>query len=229
MLSRMWEKMREEMKEFAEDKMAVSVKPADWSSLAKQVASFICDICGVTFVAENEQILQGAFTKVERSGLHVVRTKNGFFKDTCTIANANYRDLKIWIEHPTSRGPLIVEVQMQLKKFADEKRWMHLPYTIRRGSYDWPHVTEMLKAHEREYARIGLRAAMDTEVLICVRRAVRVAQVAGLDESEIREANVFVEKLIEDTKQKLQEAVQSEHYGSLLAAVSYADGIGLEC
>jgi len=51
---------------------------------------------------------------------------------------------------------MLVELQLHLDRFHEEKHFMHLPYEVFRGSLDWPHLAERIerlrKATEAEIA-----------------------------------------------------------------------------
>jgi len=98
-------------------------------------AAFICDINGITMVAETPEELRALYGKLVAT-FRLLRTKNTYLASTST----DYRDVKLFLGVNTDVGELVVEAQLILAEGFREKRWMHLPYTFIRGDLDWPYI-----------------------------------------------------------------------------------------
>jgi hypothetical protein len=121
---------------------------------------FVCGILGATCVLDSSVQMKQVWEQLRRlegeNGF--VLARQFFFLARDAISASGYRDVKCFIAMPVFEEPqepqgprgarslpgeeasLIVELQLILREFYEEKEWMHVPYEIRRGSFDWPHL-----------------------------------------------------------------------------------------
>eukprot|EP00927_Polykrikos_kofoidii_P022897 TRINITY_DN21239_c0_g3_i1.p1 TRINITY_DN21239_c0_g3~~TRINITY_DN21239_c0_g3_i1.p1 ORF type:complete len:959 (+),score=254.44 TRINITY_DN21239_c0_g3_i1:276-2879(+) len=183
-------------------------------TVVRMSGNFICDISGCSFIAKDAQELKAAYENLirPRPKMTCVRVKNGFAK--CLPGQGVYRDLKVWMEMETPEGPLIAEVQLHLKQFYEQKSWTHLPYVVRRGSYDWQHLRAKLTAAlddvARKNARVGLKNAMHHKDMLMLRDAIAVARACHLDEALVASATKLLSDLEAQNKEfaKLREELR---------------------
>jgi len=186
-------------------------------TLVRQGVHFVCDINACTYVAKTPEELWEVCNSLESSTMVVARVKNGFGRNA--EIDSAYRDLKIWLEHEAACGPLLIEVQLHLQSFFVEKKWMHLAYEVRRGSFDWPHVTASLTNDMKEQLE-RLAACSEGADPEALRDAIRKARCQGLPDADLREADARLEQL--EAARALQEAMGSRCLKALGAALTRA-------
>lgn len=142
-----------------EESCAGDTEPELAKNFLMTSSTFVLDILGSTFIADSTSELVEVYerlTKIKRIGNHskgvaelvgVPGVFNGFASDF--QPKGGYRDIKLWIEvrcpsnepHGAQQS-LLVETQLLLRGLFDEKHWSHLPYELRRGSFDWGHLKD---------------------------------------------------------------------------------------
>lgn len=166
---RMWEKTLWWIKKIHEHHKgldATALKRA-----VRQAPSLISDVNGCEFVADVAE-LQNAHERLSKSpDVEILQTYNKYLSDV-ERPPANYRDLKLLVAVSTEKGSrtgggalhlsnegtrprLVVETQFHVKSFYAEKKWMHLPYELVRGSLDWPEEEEQPPLVGRKSSRKG--------------------------------------------------------------------------
>lgn len=196
-------------------------RPMD--ALTREAAGFICDINGCTFVADTVFEIRNALKRLQCCGLTIARIKNGFSKDHSPMASANYRDLKVWVECTSEQGPMLVEVQFLLRAFYKEKKWMHLAYEVRRGSFDWPHVHEISGAMAREDAAAALEVAIAGGKVMELRVAMFTAIITGVAPEQIELAKKRAAEVTRAWRSQLSRAMQERDHRSLARAIARSD------
>eukprot|EP00931_Biecheleriopsis_adriatica_P030098 TRINITY_DN17764_c0_g1_i2.p1 TRINITY_DN17764_c0_g1~~TRINITY_DN17764_c0_g1_i2.p1 ORF type:complete len:1556 (+),score=272.74 TRINITY_DN17764_c0_g1_i2:601-4668(+) len=150
-------RMLEKLNKFAMDICKRSHQSAeDCSQALRQAAGLITDINGATAVFASASQLHNAYEHMlacHREGsMCLLRTGNGFEK-TWLPPLPHYRDMKLMVacklpdEMPgvPKDAMTLLELQLHLAKFYGRKAWMHLPFEVGRGSFDWSHIQELIQ------------------------------------------------------------------------------------
>eukprot|EP00746_Dinoflagellata_sp_MGD_P147825 gnl/MRDRNA2_/MRDRNA2_80137_c1_seq1.p1 gnl/MRDRNA2_/MRDRNA2_80137_c1~~gnl/MRDRNA2_/MRDRNA2_80137_c1_seq1.p1 ORF type:complete len:1291 (+),score=291.04 gnl/MRDRNA2_/MRDRNA2_80137_c1_seq1:319-3873(+) len=135
-LQELWPEFLKKFEELEREGQLSLFDMAKAKMMLRQAASFITDINGCTFIATTLEDVKHAVEGFQKSGC-LRRMKNGFH--TKSKVHSGYRDIKLIVESECG-VQLIVEVQILLESFYKRKKFMHLPYEIFRGSFDWFHL-----------------------------------------------------------------------------------------
>lgn len=139
------------------DSSAADRRPDLAKSFLMTSSTLVLDILGSTFIADSTAELVEVYERlinikgVGNQSASVVKCVgvqgvfNGFAPDW--HPTGGYRDIKLWIEVqcPSTKPhcaqqSVLVEMQLLLRGLFNEKHWSHLPYELRRGSFDWGHL-----------------------------------------------------------------------------------------
>eukprot|EP00746_Dinoflagellata_sp_MGD_P066942 gnl/MRDRNA2_/MRDRNA2_27666_c0_seq1.p1 gnl/MRDRNA2_/MRDRNA2_27666_c0~~gnl/MRDRNA2_/MRDRNA2_27666_c0_seq1.p1 ORF type:complete len:1022 (+),score=266.46 gnl/MRDRNA2_/MRDRNA2_27666_c0_seq1:47-3112(+) len=148
-LQEIFQEFLEMLKEVPTD---VNVATMDFKMLMQQAAAFITDINGCTFIASTIDDAQAAFSRLTNSKAKLQRTKNGFLGSRNSASG--YRDMKLFVELPGEHR-LLVEVQIILRSYFNEKHFMHLPYELFRGSLDWSHLSSLIGKYKDKWEKFN--------------------------------------------------------------------------